>query len=543
MNDQNSMNRPPFRESGEAQQAPVPPQTQPPFYPDSYFIPTQRPKPSYRALDALFAWLSILVGFLFVRVMPVTRTPLGAILFLVLLYAFGGIYLHLSGLRLSAPTVLFAVSAALLSVGMITNGNRTIRGFLFLFLLLAFLYWCYAVCGLAGKHPFRERLTAYLCHAIFVVPFTSLEHLFPALVAYRRENEKSKKNLRTLGWILLGLAIAVIPTSIVVALLSYDSQFTDLLSRIFSFSIDGAWEFIRDLILGFLCAILLFGFLFGVLWRRQKNNGETEELKSANLHVLPRALLCTAVTPILAVYVIFFVSQWSYYVSAFTHVLPREMTYAAYAREGFFQLCGVCALNAVMLLLFNLLIKRTEKKRDLLQILYSSVISVFTLILIATAISKMALYIDSYGLTQKRVYASWLMLLLAVIFVLVLIRQVTAKLKLIPSIALCCVIFFALITLPNVDGMIANYNVDAYLAGELNEVDVNSLADYGSSSVPALVRLKADLSSRQDRDEKTENILKNTDLMLDIIFYNLDDDENTFFSFNIPDAKARDLLK
>ena len=88
------------------------------------------------------------------------------------------------------------------------------------------------------------------------------------------------------------------------------------------------------------------------------NNGQPEEVSCADLHVLPRALLCAAVTPILAVYVIFFISQWSYYVSAFTNVLPADLTYAAYAREGFFQLCGVSALNAAMLLLFNLLIRK-----------------------------------------------------------------------------------------------------------------------------------------------------------------------------------------
>lgn len=509
----------------------------PPYMRGGY---TPKEKPQYRGIDALFAWLSIAVGFLFVRAMPVTQNALGGMLFLILLYVFGGIYLYASKVRIGTASVLFALGAVILSAGMITGGNHTLRGLLFLGLLLAFLYWCYVACGLGGMAD--ENMVLHVWRAVFVMPFVSLEHIFPALFSFRKKGENAAKLWRTLGWTLVGLGVAVIPTAIVVALLSYDAQFTSLLDRIFSFSPDGAWEVIRDLILGFLVAIVLFGVMFAVHYKRQKNNGQAEEITKTNLHVLPKALLCAAVTPILAVYVIFFISQWSYYVSAFTHVLPADLTYATYAREGFFQLCGVSALNAVMLLLFNLLIRKSDKPRDLIRSLYSSVISIFTLILIATAISKMVLYINTYGLTQKRVYATWLMLLLAVIFVLVLIRQLVQKLQLIPAIAVVCVLFLALLMLPNVDGMIASYNVDAYLAGDLNEVDVDALSEYGTSAVPALVRLKNELLSRIPEDEEAKTLLKQTDHALQQIAIDLRERPKGFFTFNFPDARAEKLL-
>lgn len=50
-------------------------------------------------------------------------------------------------------------------------------------------------------------------------------------------------------------------------------------------------------------------------------------------------------------------------------------------------------------------------------------LSIFTLILIATAISKMVMYISVYGLTQLRFYTTWFMLLLAVIFVMIIVKQ------------------------------------------------------------------------------------------------------------------------
>ncbi len=535
-------------QNGEPQQAP----TTPPFYQGAcqqpsmlpnqpYFQMTPVVKPSYQGMDALFAWLSIAVGFLFVRAMPLNRTTLGSVLFFLILYAFGGLYLRLSGIRLTRSAYLLALCAIVLSVGMLTNGNATTRGFLALFLVLVFPFWLYCAAGLGGKDVLGDNLIPYLCRAVFVIPFSSLEHVFHALFAVRKKDANAARILRTVGWIALGLCIAVIPTVIVVLLLSYDSNFTGLLDRIFSFSMEGVWECIRDLVLGFLISILVFGILFGVKWRHEKADGTPEAPAKVDLHVFPKALLCAAVTPILAVYVIFFISQWDYYVSAFTHVLPEDLTYAAYAREGFFQLCGVCALNAVILLLFRLLMRRGSKPRDLTQALYSSVISIFTLILIATAMSKMVLYIDSYGLTQKRVYASWLMLVLAIVFVLVLISAVSKKLRLIPAVALTAVLCFGLIVLPDVDGMIASYNVNAYLDGDLNEIDVESIAAYGASSVPALTELRDTLSARPATPE-IDGILHRTEFALTMIRQELADRPDEIFYFNIPDARARAAL-
>lgn len=502
-------------------------------------------KPHFKGVDALFAFLSVAVGYLFVRSMPVTDTPLGGMLFLWLLFCFGIGYLLCAKIQIHKLTVPLAVGIAVLSLGLITNGNHTVQGVLFLLILLAFAFWCYLASGLGGKNPFSERLIPHLYQSVLALPLSSIWHIFPAFGAIGKKGSVNRKLLHAIGWALLGLAVAVIPTTIVILLLSYDQSFTALLDHIFSFSLDGFGEFLGDLILGFLSAIVLFAILSGIRQAHVKNHGEEQKVEQPNLHILHGALLCAAVTPILAVYVIFFISQWSYYVSAFTGILPEDLTYATYAREGFFQLCGVCAINAVMLLLFNLLMKeRSDGRRSPIRILYSCVISIFTLILIATALSKMALYIGSYGLTQKRVYASWFMLLLAVIFVLVLLSCAIKRLRLLPAVCLVCVLFFALIAILNVDGMIADYNVDAYLSNDLKSVDVYALSELGSSAVPALVDLKEHFDTAKESLTAEEETVK---ILLDNVLKNmkeeLDAAPNSFFRFNLPDHRARIRLQ
>ncbi len=50
-------------------------------------------------------------------------------------------------------------------------------------------------------------------------------------------------------------------------------------------------------------------------------------------------------------------------------------------------------------------------------------LSLFTVLLIAIAISKLVMYIDIYGLSVTRVYAAWFIVLIAIFFVLVILRE------------------------------------------------------------------------------------------------------------------------
>ncbi|MBQ2734290.1 MAG: DUF4173 domain-containing protein [Clostridia bacterium] len=510
--------------------------------PSSPFFETpQASKPSFSTFDTVFAWCSIAVGVLFIRTLPVAGNTLGGMLVAWLLFGFATFYFLRSGIKPGRQPLSFAAAACTLSLGLITSANATLHRLLFFFLLCAFSYYVYSICGLAGGKILDGRCSLHALYATVVLPLMGLPHIFPALSL--RNRRSSSPALRTLGWVLIGIGIAVIPTAIVILLLSYDEQFTNLLRSLFSFSPKPILELLRDLLLGFAVAVGLFGLLFEAKRQRKDRNGEEKSLPSANLHVLPKALLCGAVTPILAVYVLFFVSQWSYYVSAFTHQLPEGLTYADYARGGFFELCWVTAINAAILLLFHLLIKRGERDRGILNAIYSVLFSLATLILIATALSKMLLYIDSYGLTQKRVYASLLMLLFAVSFLAVLVAQFVKKLRLLPTILVLCLVFFGLAVLPNVDGMIADYNVDTYLSGDLPDVDVETLASYGEASVPALHRLYKALGERETLTKAEQGICARTETLLIGFTQDMLEEKASIFAFNLPRHLAKGELR
>ena len=513
-----------------------------PNHSQPYNIPTSK-KSHFSGLDTLFAWLSIPVGFLFFFTLPITRNTLGGALMLWSLFVFGAVYLLCSGVKIPIASWVLGAIGMLLSVGLITGANRVLQILLMLAVLALFFSFLYTACRLHGPRITDDTCFGHLIKAIFVIPSVSIPSLFLAL-PIRSAGNKGKRIAKTVGWIFAGLGVAVIPTLIVVMILSYDAQFEQLLARIFSFDLKDIQSLMVDLFFGFGVTIALFGAMFGVKSRRTHSDdtAASKEVKEGT-HVLPQALLCAAITPVLLVYILFFISQWDYYLSAFTGRLPETLTYAAYARNGFFELCWVSAINALLLLLFNLLIKRKEGKAPILQKIYSIVISVFTLILIATALSKLFLYIDFYGLTQKRVYAAWLILLLSVIFSLVLVKQLFPRMKLIFSILAVCVVFFAMLTLPNVEGIIAYYNVDAYLSGELAEVDVDSIRSYGVSSVPARVELRDALSEKSDRDQDEQELLLECNNALKSISRELGERPDHIFAFHFPSWRAERLIQ
>jgi len=538
------MNRDPQNEttSGEV----VFPATPMEEYPDwMQHSPRERQKKEYpvTVLHQIFGWLSILMSFLLVRALPKGEHPLGNLLITLLFFALGTVFLLLSGRKLRPRHWVFLSASAVFSVAYVTNANGAILFFVGVLLTVAFCAILYDGFGAAGERLRAYRIPAHLRMAVLKYPFASLGAIFSALA--NTGKGRAKGLWKTVLMVGIGLLAAVIPTALIWGLLSYDDGFDAIMNRLFSFSMDGFWENLGDLLLSFPVAVLLFSLLYTASQRGE--SGEEQIEAARGLHRVPKVVLCTAVTPILLLYVVFFVSQWSYYVSAFTHILPEGLTYAAYAREGFFQLCTVCGINAAILLFFHLLVLRREDGgHSVVTKAYFSVISLFTLILIATALSKMILYINSYGLTQKRVYASWFMLLLALIFVCVLIGQVIRRFPAMAMGLIGAVVLFGLIAVPNVDAMIADYNVSAYLSGDLKQVDVVALQDLELSSIPARVRLEKELKEKTDRSFEEDRALEAVTYTLDHSAKLIENEKNDgkwgFFSGSIPRLLAERAL-
>lgn len=493
------------------------------------------PEPrKYSALESVFAWICVVLGYLFCHAFPPTENPLGIFAVIAFLVVLSFPVLSKAGAKFSFISVLSAVLTIVFAAGLIMSAPWLAKMLAILCSAYAYCFFVYASGGNCLEKGVSDFVLIDFFRALFVYPFSGYLRIYVAMF-----RGKQKKFLFILKF-LAGLLLAIIPTAIVVALLSYDGAFVELLDEV------GDWlgnlnpiVNLGSLFFGILLAMYVFG-LYTASTRKEKNDVITAE-KCAKARkavgVAPSATAAALLLPLFSVYVIFFISQWDYYISAFSGILPKEFSYAEYARNGFFELCWVSAINMALLSTVSFFVRRKNTADNVVIRVASSVFSFVTLILITTAISKMVLYIDAYGLTGKRVLASWFMILLAIIFVLIIFRQIFPKMKLIAVSTAVTALMLCVLLLSNYGGIIANSNVNRYIKGDMENVDVDALFRLGTPSVPALVRLAEHLEDEPEKLKEYNEIKAYLEAKDDLL-----EENKGIFAFSVPATLARNSL-
>ncbi len=484
--------------------------------------------------DTIMALTALVFGYFLVRLLPVFNKPVGAALFLLGLYATSFLWLRKSGIRPTVRSLAFAASGLALLPAFIINPPGAFTAFLFVFELAAYIYFIYSAPGNGIEDKVSSLFFFDALRAVFLMPSASLPALFRALPT--GGSGRMKRFFRMLPWILLGLISAVIPTLIVALLLSYDESFRRIIEQIAELDLGWLVGRLFSFALGVPAAVYGYSLFVSSRSRKlaDKMSGESCREAVKRVGVLPQALICATMTPVLLVYAIFFASQRGYYLSAFTGALPEGLIYSDYAREGFFQLFAVAVINILMLISASLFMKKRSVGKPITLKIYTVVTSVFTLVLIATALSKMALYIGAYGLTHKRVWASWFMLLMAAGFIFVIIGQFAEKFRFNTALLIAGFILSAAISFSNIGGIVADYNAAAYLDGRLNGVDLAEIYMTGCSGAPALLRIANEAEDTETRACAREYLALLSDSALG---------EYSFYEFNLPRARAAKLLE
>lgn len=502
----------------------------------AYDSKSEAPPRQYSGHESVFAWLCMLAGYLVCRYIPVWEKPLGGFLLILFLFSAAFFTLRHRQVRLTALPVAAAISAIVISLALVCSANAAIHFCAYAYALAVYLYFLHTATGNAIKAGFNDFIAMDFFKALFVTPFYSFGHLFKAMFS-----GKAAGTGKFLLKVFVGIAIAVIPTVVVIALLSYDADFSKLLSRLLDFDAYEIFMNLMRILFGIPIGMYLFGaFVSAVDGKcRQVITEESCTKAAGKIQIMPAISVLTAVLPLLFLYVVFFISQWSYYISGFTGVLPENFSYAQYARNGFFQLCAVSVINLLVILSILSFMRRKNRQADLLYKGLILAFCVFTLILISTALAKLFLYINIYGLTPRRLYAAWFMVVLAVVFLLIAIKQFVRKLRVTAISLVALSVLFAALALPNTDGYIAKYNVDRYVAGTLDTVDLEAMEDLGVAAVPQVVRLATILE--QENPEAT--LCAKSRALLQKIQRDIFDQEDTLLICNVPYLQAKAALE
>ena len=236
----------------------------------------------------------------------------------------------------------------------------------------------------------------------------------------RSERKRGKPDAETVIWSLVMSAAALGLLMLAANLLiSADSGFAEMLDGIvglFRFELDiDATEFLLRLLLSLPVGAYLYGLLDGTLREdkgalRKRASAVTEQMEA--LRGVPEQVWLTLLTLFCLLYALFFVVQGRYLFGAFSRTLPEGFAVAEYARQGFFELCKVMGVNFALLWLATRSSKVEVRQQAAVRALCLALLAE-SFLLAVVAFSKLALYIDCFGFTPKRLQSTWLVCVLA----------------------------------------------------------------------------------------------------------------------------------
>lgn len=305
-----------------------------------------------------------------------------------------------------------------------------------------------------NKHwNFIEHIKAYFS-AIFI-SFGFIHKPFVHLSNYKKQRVEipgEKKNNKSL-YVILGIIISI-PLVVVVLLLlvSADAVFEHILDEMFD-SIN-FFTLVGDSILSSILFVIVFFFTYMLVsfLSSYNVNGVKKERKGGE------PVIAITVCAILSViYVIFCTIQIVYLFigSSVGLSLPYDMTYAQYAREGFFQLLFVSLINLI-LVLFGIYFFRESK---ILKVFLCTITSC-TYIMVASSAMRMLLYIQYKYLTFLRVFVLWALLVILLVMIGVMITIFKKDFNFFKYSTLVVTVLYLVLSFARVDYFVAKVNVD-----------------------------------------------------------------------------------
>lgn len=242
-------------------------------------------------------------------------------------------------------------------------------------------------------------------------------------------------------------------------------------------------------LLVFGIALLGGGALILAGRRYAQPTGEGEAVVAVPARGVGRVEWFTALTLLDLLFVGFVAVQIAVLFGGHRYVLDTEgVTYAENARQGFFQLLTVGALTLAVVA-GSVRWARLESRRDavLLRVLLG-MLSVLTLVVLASALRRLNLYEQAFGLTRLRLSVHATILWMAGIVVLVLVAGAMTRTSWLPRAAVTLTgLSLVAFTLANPEGLVAERDVQRFEA--TGALDLEYVQTLGADAVPALAKL------------------------------------------------------
>ena len=266
-------------------------------------------------------------------------------------------------------------------------------------------------------------------------------------------------------------------------------------------------------------ADMVFGNYFSKVFKIFDYTEKTETKRKTLDYYTIRLLL----TVLNIIYIVFDIIQIR---SLLLHHVGNTITYAEYARQGFFQLMFISVINLIIILL-----SKSTKETKYNKIMSISMIFL-TLIIIASSFIRMYLYESTYGYTILRLGVYIILITEVLLLIPTIIYVFNPKFKILRSYLYITIFVYTFINLFSIEKIITENNIKRYYIK--NDIDIMYLENYNYDNIPQLY----DLFKKTEDEELKEQIIN----YLGTMKYNLKNDNDSIFEYSLSKEQAKEVL-
>jgi len=452
-------------------------------------------------MTELFIWL-VFLAIWYAILIPTNGLGINVILLIAPLICFLIYTLKINkkiknkyGLLFIIPIVILSLNYVLLNIPVFKILN---------ILVIPILFTLMYVYTIKPTYNLNDLLTKIIL--LFMEPFSCISKVINLLIG--NKNKPKKKSKDYLSFLI------IIPVVLVVIFLlaSADAEFSGIFTNLFDrITLPKLSENFFNILFRIIVGIIFFLYLSAVtnylifnFQNKKEENNKILKISSDALKILLAVLNI--------IYVVFDVIQIK---SLILHQTSMDITYAEYARQGFFQLMLVSAINIVVILLT----KSNETKKDTT---YNKAMCItmilLTLIIIISSFIRMNMYESAYGCTMLRVLVYISLIVEIILLIPTIIYILNKKINILKYYLIILVSSYSFINLLPLNNIIAERNINRYYNNHRLDVDYLKELD----CYPKLIELH----------DKTQDSGLKTQLELYIKVYQVD---NNIFEFNLSD--------
>jgi len=498
----------------------------------------KEPKYKFKTLDIIMLPVVFILAFLCIKYYNLNTgmvtLGLGATLYIVLYVISVLAYAKLKAIKFNSESIILSVLMILLAISFTVFYNYSLNIFMQIAMNFMLIYLPVTVFNKLIKSETSALILYDYINALVFIPIHNATSFWICMFSKRGKSTSSTKTKYFLH-IFLGLLIGTPFIMIVIFLLSSaDAIFKNIFDHLFNFDINVP-ENIGTLIWSLPMATYLYALIYGSSIEDNSKSFNIDKFNKTmdNAAFIPRLSLYTVNAVICCFYILFIGIQTIYFIDILGGSLPADFTYSEYARRGFFELLTVALINIVFIAVAKIFSVKNENNKYLhIHIILNSIL---TLALISVDFAKMYLYISTYGLTTLRIIPSVFMIFLCFVFAFIIMGEFKKSFPVTKLSFYAGNILFVLLCLANIDAVVAGYNLNAYMNGNLPYYDIYDLRESDMAAMPVIYKAWKNSSDKELKDKLhfcAEGIMG---------YYSFDIDEP--ISYNYSRNKAFEIKK